>query len=292
VLKKFKIILNPTAGRGKAKSYIDKIEDFFKQEDVQFELSVTERPLHATEIAREAVSRFNDFIVVGGDGTINEVINGIHGNDVNLGIIPVGSGNDFIKCVNIPRDFEESVKVILSGKIRKIDLGKMGNRFFPNGLGIGFDALAAEYANKIKLFKGTLIYLISVFKAYFKFTPPVLTIESDNRIIKKRIFFTTIGNGICLGSKFYLTPEAKPDDGMFDICIVEPVSMFKMVKLIPKVFKGEHLNEKIVTYFKAKHLHISSDIGTPVHMDGEVISLNLKNFDVELVPNTLKLYVP
>ena len=291
-MKKFKIILNPAAGRGKAKSLMERIDSFFSQADIQFDLSVTERPLHATEIAREAVSEFKDFIVVGGDGTINEVINGIQGSDVNLGIIPVGSGNDFIKCVNIPNDFEESVKVILDGKIRAIDLGKMGNRFFPNGLGVGFDALAAEYANKIKLFKGALIYLISVFKAYFKFTPPVLTIESDTRIIKKRIFFATIGNGICLGSKFYLTPEAKPDDGMFDICIVEPVSMFRLIKLIPKVFKGEHLNENIVTYFKAKHLKVTSDIGSPVHMDGEVISLNLKNFEVELIPNTLNLYVP
>lgn len=286
------MILNPAASRGKAKSYIERVENYFKSSGISYNLNLTERPLHATEIAKEAISGFKDIIVVGGDGTINEVINGIYGSDVNLGIIPVGSGNDFIKGIGIPGDFERSVKIILDGNVKKIDIGKMGNRYFPNGLGIGFDALVADYANKEKIFKGALIYIISVFKAYFRYKIPIFTIQANDRIIRKRMFLTAIGNGICIGGKFYLTPEAKMDDGMFDICIIEPVSLFKLCRLMPSVFRGEHLNEKEVTYFKAQKVKISSDIGSPVHMDGEVISLNLKEFEVEVIPGAVNIYVP
>jgi len=292
-LKKFKIIINPAAGGGRGKQYIEKVKNFFTEEGITFDISVTRRPLHATEIAKDAASNdYGGIVSVGGDGTINEIVNGVYKYKVNLGIIPIGSGNDFIKCIDIPKDFVKAIKTIIKGKTRKIDLGKLENRVFPNVLGIGFDALVADLANKTKLVKGSLKYFISVFKAYFKYKIPELVIHTEDRIVRKKVFFTAVGNGVCVGGKFYLTPEAIVDDGLLDICIVEPISFRKMCSLIPKVFKGEHLNEKEVTYFRARKLEITSDIGSPVHMDGEVLSLNLKKFDITVLPKALNVYVP
>ncbi|MEL6824274.1 MAG: YegS/Rv2252/BmrU family lipid kinase, partial [Calditrichota bacterium] len=207
------LILNPAAGRGEAARKKDALVRAFDNIAPNLEVHITAAPGDARKIAGRYRDAGQVVIVAGGDGTVHEVINGLVGGNAAMGVIPIGSGNDFVKMLSLPTELGDAINVIKANRRKKIDLGKINDVWFSNGLGIGFDADVVVEANKIERLRGFLIYLVAVLKTLRTFTNRTVKIEVDNTIVEKSIFMISVGNGSCQGGGFYLTPDAKIDDG-------------------------------------------------------------------------------
>jgi YegS/Rv2252/BmrU family lipid kinase len=229
-------------------------------------------------------------VAVGGDGTASEVANGIIGSNKILGVIPCGSGNDFIKSVGVPPLLPHSLNVLLRGKTQRIDIGELlckntglesGHernspaRYFVNGVGIGFDAGVAERVNRGKCLKGNLSYLFAVFQTLRSYKPMIFEVSAEDVTWRSRNLLIAIGNGNCAGGRFYLTPEATPQDGLLDGCIIEDMAIPRILRLMPKVMKGSHGKSPGVHLFRGKNISVRSEGSFSVHADGEVVGRNV-----------------
>lgn len=282
------IILNPESGRGKAAKIRSKIEAALHQKQILFELVETTGPGHAVQLAREAPPEFNVIVAAGGDGTANEVANGIMKNPRVMGLIPTGSGNDFARAMGIPFHWEKAIDVLVQNRQRLIDVGWVNGRYFPNGFGVGFDALVVQESAKVKRLRGLLIYLFSVIKSIFIYSSPQFTIQLDNqREVRGRIFMLTVGNGVSLGGGFLLTPDAKNDDGIFDICVIHHLNKPQILWNLPKVFWGGHVGIKQVEMLQAKEIVVKSEKPVGGHVDGELVEMDDREFRVKIFPKVL-----
>jgi len=292
--KKNLLIINPNAGKGMGYRMASQVESVFNQRGWPFATSFTFGVKHAVQIARDAVSKgFETVVAVGGDGTINEVANGIaNAKNVKLGIVSIGTGNDYIKAVGIPSDIEEAVDVIVKGKTRFVDLGKVEDMYFINGLGCGFDAQVSEDLYKIKRLKGFPAYLYVVCKNLFFFNNPLIEMTFDKQVIKHKSMMISVMIGNCLGGGFHLTPSAQVDDGLFDVLNIGHFRLLKRFLHLPKVIKGTHLKVKGVECYRTKEITISSDADVKVHIDGEMMNVNTKHFTVKIYKQALQLIVP
>ena len=289
---KIKLILNPTAGRRKAKRAIPVIKHIFKDRGADFEMGITQRPGEATDLSREASRRdFRIIVAVGGDGTINEVANGIIGSSSILGVIPLGLGNDFASVINMPSNLKQACRVICDGPTREIDVGRINNRYFVNGVGIGFDAWVARESQRIRwFFLPKLIYLLAVIKMLFRYKPVSIKISLADTMLERKVLLIALGNGKSSGGGFLLTPEAKLDDGLIDACVIDDVARLKLLIDLPKTLKGTHKSLPYVTTFKTKKLTIHSSSLLLAHVDGEI--LESSDYQIEILPRRLKVIAP
>ncbi len=284
----YHLILNPVAGRGKAGKLaphiISRLEQFFPGAAVHR----TEYPGHAREIAATLCGKEHILLIAGGDGTIHEVVNGVlPESKVRLGFIPIGSGNDFVKMFDIPADPDQAIDVIRRGETMQIDVGKVGDEFFPNGLGIGFDADVVIQSLKIKHLRGFLIYFYAVLRTLLSYRNRPVKIQGEGVNVDGRVLLVSIGNGRCQGGGFHLTPRAKIDDGQLDICIFHALSFWEILVNLPKAIPGKHLHLPQVQTFRARDLHIESEQGFPAHADGELLGTDLHQLDISIVPGAL-----
>lgn len=200
-------IVNPAAARGKAARVGLKVNYLCRDRHVDFKMDSTEKPGDATDLAAAAKGKFDCIVAVGGDGTINEVINGLIGGSSKLGIVPVGSGNDFVRALKIPHKPIKAIDILLGMKTRSIDIGQAGNRYFQNGLGIGFDAWVVQETMKVHKLRGTAIYLYSVLRTIYSYTPPLVEIKYNDVCREEKFYMITVGNGISLGGGFKTNPK-------------------------------------------------------------------------------------
>jgi YegS/Rv2252/BmrU family lipid kinase len=291
ILASYYFIVNPAAARGKAVRVAEKVKNICKDRNVDFQLVYTSKPGEATEFAAEARNQFDCVVAVGGDGTINEIVNGLIDGSSKMGIVPVGSGNDFVRALNIPLKLINAIDILLAMKTRMIDIGKAGDRYFQNGLGIGFDAWVVEETIKVHKLRGTAIYLYSVLKTIYSYQPPVIKLEYNDICREEKLYMITIGNGISLGGGFKLTPNAILDDGFFDLNIVRNLKKWEIYQNLLSVFTGKHIYLEQVTTGRTDWLSIRSDDGFAAHVDGELLSLNLNSLDVKLLPKALEVVV-
>lgn len=299
---KAELIVNLTAGGGKPRPHLKKIFKYLKENGFNFEVSYTSHHGEAVELAQKAADNGAELIVsVGGDGTVNEIVNGImkSKNDPPLGIIPLGWANDFIKSTNIPSDIIEACKILIKGKTKKIDIGVINNQiYFANICGIGFDAEVALLANQIKS-KHPNLRILSAFVYVFATVKKLLSpfgyhnvkIKFDEQEIHSKILFIAVGNGKFYGGRFKITPEAILDDGLLEVCLVEEMGRFKYLSIIPKAFKGTHSSVKGINFYRAKEVIIQSSETILAQVSGEVIE-GQKEFTITLLPKSLKLIVP
>jgi YegS/Rv2252/BmrU family lipid kinase len=294
VLKHLTVILNPNAGKGKGKRLFARMEKLLKAQGLAFEVLETTGPGHATELARAAVERGATTVVAaGGDGTVREVVNGIAGSRAVLGIIPVGSGNDFCKSINLPRDVEAACGLIRSGAVRQFDLGRVGNAFFANAVGIGFDALVVVEANRIRWLRGLPLYVGSVFRAMIRYDCPRVTLELDGRRWEQSILLTACANGQYYGGGFHVAPEARPDDGLLDICVIDRVSRLTILHKLTYVIKGTHARLPEVKFYRARRVVLTSPDVLYVQADGDLLpEADPHRVEVELLPGALPVIVP
>jgi len=299
---KAELIVNLTAGGGKPHKHLNTVLKYLKENGLNFKMCTTSHQGEAVELAQKAADNGAELIVsVGGDGTVNEIVNGIikSKNDPPLGIIPLGWANDFIKSTNIPSDIIEACKILIKGKIKKIDVGVINDQiYFANLCGIGFDAEVAHLANQIKNTHpnwntlGAFIYVFATVKKLLSpFSYHNVKIKFDGKEIHSKILFIAIGNGKFYGGRFKITPEAILDDGLLEICLVEEMGRFKYLSIIPKVFKGTHASIKGINFYRAKEVLIQSSEPILAQVSGEVIE-GQKEFSITLLPKSLKLIVP
>ena len=177
-MEKYAVIINPKAGRGKGEKYKSQIESALQAELQPEKLFITESPGHAQNIANSIKNTTDVIIAVGGDGTIHEVVNGMIGGTASLAVIPMGSGNDFIKMLNLPGELNQAIQVIKKNKRQKIDIGKIGDLYFPNGVGLGFDAWVVKESLNVKRLRGFFIYLYSVIRALVAYKNSRITLSA------------------------------------------------------------------------------------------------------------------
>jgi diacylglycerol kinase (ATP) len=288
-MKKYKLIANPMAGRGKANAAILKTAQFFKEKGAVFDLELTTAPKQAAEIARKSLDEFDVVVVVGGDGTVNDIIPGMLFSSKPLGFIPAGSGNDFIKSLGIPNSIETAVDIIVKGATRVIDAGKINGACFVNGVGVGFDAAVnqASYEGSQSR-QGIWLYVRALVRTLGSFAPVPVTIRMNGETIQQDIFLLTIGNGTTCGGGFKLTPHARIDDGLLDVTIVKPLGIPMLLWHLPKVFLGTiDKMKKYARLTRTKQLTVESARPIPVHVDGEIFSGDGNVLDIEVVPHAL-----
>ncbi len=286
--RKYKLIVNPAAGRGRSRKLIASIADIFRKRNAAFDLDYTKGPGDAARIARESNSEFDAIVVIGGDGSINDILPGMLFSGRPLGIIPAGSGNDFIKTLNISCRLKQAVDTVLAGETRVIDVGKINERFFANGVGIGFDAAVnrASYAiNHSK--RGLLLYICAFARTVGKFDPVRLKITLSGRTFVQDTFMLSVGNGTTVGGGFKLTPYARIDDALLDVTIVRPLRLPVLFWHLPKIFLGTIKKVKQAALHQTDRLVVESDIPVPVHVDGEIYSGEGNRLEIEVVPRAL-----
>jgi len=288
-VEQYALILNPYAGRGKARQIEEKIISLLKNEIGNFAYFKTKYRGHAEQIAAEIKDKFEVIIAGGGDGTVHEIVNGMMGGSATLAVLPIGSGNDFAKMLNLPKNLQKTVQVIKANRSKRIDIGKINDRLFPNGLGIGFDAWVVQESYKIKKLRGFFIYLYAVLKTALNYKNQKITITFDKQSEEKEIFMIAIGNGKAMGGGFYLTPNAMIDDGVFDVCVIHSLRKNEIFLNLPKVLFGKHIYMKQVNMLKCNELKIQSRDGIAVHADGELLGLNFKDIQVSIVPAALEV---
>jgi diacylglycerol kinase (ATP) len=288
----FKIIVNPASARGKGARIGRQVEDLCRSSSIDYSLEYTTGPYKASEMASQACSQFECIVAVGGDGTINEVVNGIIGRKVKLGIIPIGSGNDYVKIMNIPLQVPLAFESLLRQKTRLVDAGKAGDTYFANGLGIGFDAWVVITSQRVTKLRGSAIYLYSVLKTMFSYKSPWMRLTYDDTVYEDKIFMITVGNGVSLGGGFKLTPFAIVDDGLFDLNIVRDLNKVEIVQNLIGVYSGKHVLMPQVRTGRTREVLIESDQDLVAHADGELLRSSTKSLRVELLPKALEVIVP
>lgn len=285
----YHLILNPAAGWGagqKSESYLLKS---FEIHFPGFHYHKTNARGHATEIACKLKDRQAVLIAAGGDGTVHEVVNGMMLGNCVLGVIPIGSGNDFIKMLNIPKNIPSAIRVIRTNKTMLIDVGKANDSYFSNGLGMGFDAVVVMETSKTKFARGFFIYLFSVFRALRYYNNTSVTLHLNNTIETRDVLMVNVGNGAVLGGGFRLFPDADMADGKLDVCIFSRLTKREIVMNLPKAISGKHIHLPQVEMRKTDHLLIEAYEGIPIHSDGELISSNIKKIEIRVMSKALNV---
>lgn len=288
----YTFVLNPMAGKGRAGHLKDHLQSLIDASGIIGQIHITRYAGHATEIARSSDSHY--ICAVGGDGTVNECVNGIIGSSKILGVLPAGSGNDLIKSLQLPGLFEPAFSLMLQNNIRTIDCGKVvcenTSRHFINGVGIGFDAAVANRTRSISYLSGTALYLVAVMQTLGKYKAPNFQLQWDSVSVKSSNLLIAIGNGRCAGGGFYLTPDAKVDDGLFDICAIRDIPVHRILFIMPKVMKGIHTRQQEVSMFRTgSQIRVSGDRAFYVHADGEIVGENVTAVEIRPIPKAIRV---
>lgn len=290
-------IINPAAGKGKALKLIPHIKNIFKNREEEYIIEVTNKEGHATLIAKE-YSLKEDYRIysVGGDGTLNEVLNGMAESSCTLAVIPGGSGNDFIKSI-YNYEKSESIESILlrtlKGEEKSIDLCKFNDRYFINIASAGFDAETAYNATKFKklpFIGGTAAYILSIIITVFKYKSYRLQITIDHKNFDEEVLLMAAANGRYYGGGINVTPKADINDGLFSVCLVKKVNRLKILRLFPRVIKGTHEGIKEVSFFEGKKVKIRSTESLYFNIDGEISKGEEAEF--EIIKGGIKIIVP
>ncbi len=284
-------IVNPSAGRGRGAIVADELSRRLAARGRSCEIVRTGGPREAAARARDAADGAELVVAVGGDGTVSEVVNGLAETDATLGIVPVGSGNDFAYALGIPLTLDAAIDVLLDGRDIRIDLGRYDERWFANSVGLGFEAQVTIESTKIRRLRGFAIYLWAVVRALIRLRCPDLVIRADDRTFEGRQLLVCIGNGPRVGGGFLLTPDARLDDGRFDVCVVGAMGRLSVLRTLPKALSGSHTSHPRVSMLRARRIRIESSGGFPFHVDGEVIDTSRRELTVEMVPGKLKVRV-
>ena len=304
-MKKTCIIINPAAGKGAASKAIPEIQALLDSFGLDYDMVLTEYPGHAIQLAEEAGSNGYDTVVAaGGDGTANEVINGLmnaanKGHLVsNFAVLPVGRGNDFSYGMGVPQELSAACELLAEGKTRKIDIGfvKGGDypegRYFGNGVGIGFDTIVGFEAAKLPSFiSGIPAYLIAALRTIFLyFDAPNLRIDIDGEVIEQPCLLVSMMNGKRMGGSFMFAPDSSPDDGLLNLCIAHQVTRLQVLGLFPKVMAGTQEEHQAIKMPTGRRIRVEALSGTlPVHADGETICKAGKSLEVEVLKQQLNM---
>lgn len=296
-------IINPAAGKGKGRRVAEVLKQEIVRRSLDADVCFTEKQGDAYSLAARASAPV--VVAVGGDGTVNEVVNGIAGTDKTLAVVPSGSGNDLVKSIGVPAEIFGALDVLDEGHRAFIDvavvrcsashaIGTPGNsedRYFVNGVGIGFDAAVAERTTSIKYLGGFALYLMAVLQTLGKYSAPRFHVQLDGEVIEGKQLLIAIGNGRCAGGGFYLTPQAKIHDGLLDVCLIDDMSVPSILRLMPRVMKGKHDGMLGVRITRSERIAVEAAEPFYVHADGEIVGRGVNKVDVEIRKSALEVIV-
>ena len=310
------VIYNPAAGRGRVQVQWSQVEQSLRASGIDFEAVATRAPLDAMRLARQAPGRYSQVIGVGGDGTMHEIVNGVlqasgETETIPVGLIPLGNGDDFAKVIppetaigGKPFDWRAAVQKIARGQTQLFDAGRIvgenlrpgygdGVHYFINGMDVGFGALAAQnFATTPKFLKGMSAYLGAILKTMIDYPSLHVRLQLDDHPpFEQSTTMTVITNGRCFGNGFWVCPNAQVDDGLFDLMIAESVSRLTILRMIPKLMNGTHINEPIVRMAQARRVVLESDDPLVVETDGEIPYLNARRLTLDILPKTVRMIV-
>lgn len=306
-MKPIRVILNPAAGHGNGARLLPSIEAALTRHSLEYDLVRTEHPGHAIELAGQAIQDGVELIVsAGGDGTLNEVVNGLMHSKLNggrlpaLGVLCAGRGNDFSGSLGIPEDIDQACELLKSGQGRLLDVGRVTGGIHPEGryfiscVGVGFDAAVTIEAAKLPRWGGFLSFLLAIFKTIFLYNhAPLATIEFGGRTIEQRSLMISIMNGRRLGGRFIMAPDSRPDDGLLDLCIGEQMSSLQILGLLPHFMRGTQATKKTIKTGQAARIKIDAVDGPLLaQTDGEIISTEGRSLLVELLPGQINVICP
>lgn len=271
--RRARIIYNPTAGREQFRKFLPTMLEKMERAGYETSCHATTGAGDAARAARLASERRYELVVVaGGDGTINEVINGLAERSYRpqLGIVPAGTSNVVARALGIPKDFEEACEVIIKGVPQPIDVGKVNQHYFLGVAGGGsLTELTYEVPSRLKMILGQLAYYMKGIEKLAALEPTKMTIQAEGRRIDEEIMLFLVANIGSLGGFDKLAPKARVNDGYFDVLVVKKVSMPDFLKLLARVPRGEHVLDPYVTYFQTKALTVSSEHKVWLNLDGE-----------------------
>jgi YegS/Rv2252/BmrU family lipid kinase len=265
------------------------------------ETLLSERPGHLMELARAAVDDGATLVVaVGGDGTLNEVVNGVAGLDVDVATIPLGTGMDFGRTHRIPTKFEDAVRVALAGTPRTIDAGRVSfrtwggedvQRWFANVGSVGMSGAVAQRANGMsKALGGKATFFYALTRVFFEWENTDVTVRFDGQERSGRMHDVIVANGVWHGGGMMLAPDARPDDGAFDVVMIGDVGKADFLTTAPKLYKGKHVNHPKVEVVRTARVEVDAAEHLPIELDGEQVGTTPATFEV--VPGAVRVRVP
>lgn len=286
-------IVNLIAGQGRCKELFPKIKVELDRRRIQYDLHFTNEPMEAVDVAKMGLEAgFSTIVAMGGDGTINEVANGLLGSDATLAVIPAGTGNDFIRMVGIPSSPTQAIETLLDGVPRTIDLGQINDdRCFVNGVGIGLDAQVARDVLKMEKLRGAPAYLTAAVKQIFRFPAFPVTLTTSEEELELVCLSLGVANGIYAGGGFKLAPRADINDGLIDISALGDYPKLERLFRLPKVRAGKHTEWRKTVYRQANEVTISSPKKLIAHVDGEPYRLPSESFTIRALPQVLRVLV-
>ena len=300
------VIFNPAAGRGRARRLWPQVAAALAAAGVGFDLAETRAPFDATGIAEAAAGRYAAVIVVGGDGTVHETVNGLMrapaGARPALGVLPLGSGDDYAKMLpprspGAPRpQWRAALAAIALGRARTHDVGVIrdgegGERWFANGMDVGFGAhVARNIAEVPRWVTGLGAYLAAIAQTMVRYPTLELRLQFDEgEPFAHRSTIAAIMNGRCFGGSFWACPEARADDGLLDVLLADVVSRAQILRLVPKLMRGTHVAEPVLRILRARRVVIESDEPLVLEADGELPALAGRRLEIEVVPGALRV---
>ena len=284
-------ILNPNASGFKNYNYEFEIDRYLKKikPNFEYDIRISKKPKETLDIAINAAKEgYNELIAVGGDGTINEVANVVVGNKLKLGIIPAGTGNDYMKSLNEDTDFHICMDRIIRGNSKFVDYGNFMNLSFFNVISVGFDAEINNIATSIKRYiKSQLSYKIAIVLGFFKHKRKRYKLIIDNKEYEDDFFLIAVGIGNKYGGGINILPNAKIDDGFLDICAIKFKSKLDILKKFKSILNASHINLDITLYERAKKVNILSK-NLDVNYDGEYLN-NINEVEFSISENKIEI---
>lgn len=301
--KKWFVIINPTSGNGSSKKQWPKIQALLLKHQFDFKYAFTKHSKHSIELIHKSVSQgFKHIICVGGDGTLHNIVNGVMLQnqvlpvDINIGVIPIGTGNDWVKTQGIPKDIEAAIKIIKNGKLSSQDLGKIQFLeaskpivYFNNLAGIGFDGYVVSKVGKYKHF-GAVAYLVGTVMGLSSFKNFKVEVTINSKTYSSKSLMVLIGLCQYSGGGMQLTKTPDPYDGLFDISLAGDFNTWNILKNTFGLFNGRIVNFKKVQNFKSQHItvRVMQEAKPYIQADGELIGTG--NFEVTILPKSFSFY--
>ena len=284
-------IVNPKAGTNMQKHFRDSVDQYLNHKKFEYGIWETEQEGHAAILAEKAIAEGYEIVVaVGGDGSINEVASSLVGKEAILGIIPAGSGNGLAMHLGYGRDIDEAIKKLNTAEVRTIDCGTMNGRPFINIAGVGFDGLVSNLM-KGSHWRGFLPYFLKSVEAGLSYTPRECRIELDDKVLNFKCFAISIANGPMYGYNFQIAPDARIDDGLFEVVILKDAPLWQYFAAVPSMLNSKIYDAEFVEHYASRRVIISAEGENHVHLDGEGMVVE-GDLLFEMKPAALNVLVP
>lgn len=291
-----KVILSSYGGLLKSQSKVELVEQALQTVGLDYQLVVTEYSRHAEALAQQAaLEGWSLVVAAGGDGTVNEVLNGLMQADPDkqrstLGIIPLGTGNDVAHALALPNDVTEACRRLVEGRTRLIDLGLVNGRYFCNNSAVGLETIVTINQNEMRRL-GSVRYLLAAVKTILTAQSWSMRLVWDHGVFEGPVALVSVGNSTRTGGSFYMTPKACLDDGLLDFVYAFGMSRHQMLRLLPQTLSGKHINHPLVVYQRTKSLTITATPPTPIQTDGEVFERSAVEINYQILPDKLRVVV-